>query len=66
MIHLHLPDGRLDGTAPIDHRLQASHDASLLARTQDAHSFYLYAPIAFVHDRRRRLALGKDGVSTPI
>ena len=30
-VHLHVPDGRLDGAAPFNHGLERSGDASLLA-----------------------------------
>lgn len=37
-VHLHMPDGRLDGAAAFDHRLQCLGDPSALPRHQDTHA----------------------------
>lgn len=61
-VHLHVPDGRLDGAAPLDQGFQRSGDAAPLPRAQDAHAFDLHAAIALVHDGRggRLVRAGED------
>ncbi len=59
-VHLHVTYGRLDRTAPVDHRPEGARDASLLSGAQDAHPLDLHASVALVHDGGGGLLVSED------
>ena len=59
-IHLHVPDGRLDGAASFDHGRQGSRHPSALTRSQDLQPFDLRALVALVDDGGLGLLIGQD------
>lgn len=59
-VGLHVADARLDGAAPLDHRVQGSRQSALLSGEQDAHPVDLDAAVALVDDGDLRLDVGED------
>lgn len=62
LVHLHVPDGRLDFSSSLNQRFEAHGNAPLSNRAQDAYDFNLYAPIAHGYDSRgvRPVGTGED------